>query len=160
MMRGIHDVDSKIALTPIQSLKGVTSIGILPQRMAAIISVSMGGLALLLSGMGIYGVIAYMVTQRTREIGVRVALGAKRRDVIGLVVRSGLRLALPGLLIGLAIAFGVSQLVRAFILGVQPLDPATFVLVPAVLLLMIAVATWVPAFRAARITPMSALRSD
>jgi predicted permease len=156
----IAAVDPNLSMTPVQTLEGVTSMGTLPQRMAAIISASLGVLALLLSGMGIYGVIAYMVTQRTREVGVRVAIGAQGREIMGLVVRSGLRLALPGILIGIVLALGLAQLMRAFILGVAPLDPITFTVVPALLLAMIGIATWVPARRAMKISPMVALRSE
>ena len=101
-----------------------------------------------------------MVTQRTREIGVRMAIGARRADVVRMVVESGLRLALPGLLIGMVAALGLSRVMRAFILGVTPLDPVTFGVVPGILLLMIAVATYVPARRASRVSPMTALRSE
>ena len=158
--RHIQAIDPNLSVTPVQSLEGMTSIGTLPQRIAAVISASLGVLALVLSGMGIYGVIAYMVTQRTREIGVRMAIGARRADVINLVLRSGMRLALPGIAIGAAAALALGRLMRSFILDVAPVDPITFTTVPVLLLLMIGVATCVPAMRAARVSPMTALRSE
>jgi predicted permease len=156
----IAALDPRLSISAVQTLAGVTSVGTLPQRLAARVATSLGVLALVLAALGIYGVTAYMVTQRTREIAVRVAIGARRADVISIVIGSGLKLALPGLVIGTLAALGFSLLLRAFILGVAPMDALTFTVVPALLLLMIGVATAVPALRAARVSPMDALRSE
>jgi predicted permease len=157
---GLRQVDPNLSVTPIQSLDSVTSIGTLPQRIAAFVTTGLGVLALLLSALGVYGVIAYHVAQRTREIGVRIALGARRTDVVRLILGGGLRLAGPGLLIGLVAGIALSRLIRGFILGVAPVDPLTFAAVPAVLLIAVALASWLPARRASAIEPTVALRSD
>jgi predicted permease len=156
----IARLDRNLSVGPMQSMEAASRIGTLPQRLAAQVTGSLGVLALLLSAMGIYGVIAFMVTQRTREIGVRMAIGARQRDVVMLVVRSGLRLALPGILIGAGAAIGLARLMRSFILDVPPTDVVTFSVVPALLLVMIGIATCVPAARAARVNPLTALRAE
>jgi ABC-type antimicrobial peptide transport system permease subunit len=117
-------------------------------------------LALLLSAIGVYGIVAYMVTQQTREIGIRMALGAARRDVLMLVLRRGLRLALPGLLFGLVAGLALARLIRGFTLDIAPGDPATFVGVPLVLLVVVACATLLPAQRATAVQPSTALRNE
>ena len=132
----------------------------MPQRIAAALSTVLGALALLLSAIGVYGVIAFTVAQRTREIGIRMALGADRGNVTGLIVRDGLRLAAPGLAIGIVSALALGQLLRSFILGVAPTDVLTFTLAPVALLLIILVACWAPARRAAGLHPVLALKSE
>jgi ABC-type antimicrobial peptide transport system permease subunit len=124
------------------------------------VTTALGLLALLLSALGVYGVIAYTVAMRTREIGVRMALGARQPDVLGLVLRGGFTLALPGFAIGLAAAFAISRLLRSFLLGIGAGDPVTFIVMPGVLLLTILLATLGPARRASAIQPIRALRSD
>ena len=119
---------------------------------------SFAALALLLAGVGIYGVIAYVVTERTREIGIRMALGAQRRDVLRMVLGQGIRLALLGVGIGLAAAFGLSRVLQTLLFEVKPSDPLTFALIPVVLVGIAFVACWLPARRAARVNPMSAIR--
>jgi predicted permease len=156
----IRQVDPKLSFVMPQSLEEYTAIGLLPQRVGASVTTAVGLLALLLSALGVYGVIAYTVAQRTREIGVRMALGARQGDVLRLVVRGGFALVLPGLAIGLVAAFALSRLLRSFILGVAPGDPVTFLVMPAVLLLAVLLATIGPARNASAIQPIRALRSD
>ena len=160
LRRTISRVDPQLAITPIQSLTSASSMGTLPQRIAAAITTVLGVLALVLSSLGIYGVIAYMVTQRTREIGVRMAIGAKQRDVLAMVLGSGLRLAVPGVGFGIVAAMGLSRIMKSFILGVPSLDPVTFFVVPLLLIVVVGLATVVPALRAAAVSPMTALRSE
>jgi predicted permease len=156
----IHEVDPRLSLSFIQRLEDYTAIGIMPQQIAAALTTVLGLIALLLSAMGVYGVIAFTVAQRTREIGTRMALGANAADVVRLIVRDGLSLAGPGLLLGLLAALGLSRVIRSFILGVAPADPATFLVVPLTLLLAIVAASWSPARKAAAIQPIQALKSE
>ena len=130
------------------------------QRMAATLLSGFGSLALLLAALGIYGVLAYSVSRRTREIGVRMALGAQLADVLGLVLRQGLGLVTIGVVVGLAGAFAVTRLLRNFLYEVQPLDPFTFISVVVVLAAVALLACWLPARRAAKIDPMEALRCE
>jgi predicted permease len=156
----IREVDPNLALGPVQSLADINAVGVLPQRLAAAVTAGLGLLALLLSGLGVYGVIAFTMMQRTREVGIRMALGARRSDVIGIVLKSGLRLAIPGLVIGLGLAWAAASVIRSFLLGVPPGDPITFVLMPFVLLVIVLLACVAPARRASVIEPIRALRAD
>jgi ABC-type antimicrobial peptide transport system permease subunit len=116
--------------------------------------------ALALAGIGLYGVIAYGVAERRREIGIRLALGAQRHQVLGLVVRSGLRLTAIGVVAGSAIAALLAQRAVSLLFQEPPLDPVVYAGVAGVLLLVAVVATWVPASAAARVDPSVTLRSD
>jgi len=109
---------------------------------------------------GLYGVLSYLTTQRTAEIGVRMALGAQREEVLRLMLGDGLRTALYGLALGLAASVGAVRLIQSTLYGTRPLDPAIFVSVPASLLIVAALACFVPAWTASRIDPMQALRSE
>jgi len=118
------------------------------------------GSSLLLAMVGIYGVIAWTVRQRTREIGVRIALGAQRSAVLALVLRRGLKLAGAGIVLGLIGAISLTQLLRSLLFGVSPADPITFLAVPLLMVLVGLLACWLPARRAAKVDPMEALRSE
>jgi putative ABC transport system permease protein len=118
------------------------------------------GASLLLAMVGIYGVIAWTVRQRTREIGVRIALGAQRSAVLALVLRSGLKLAGIGVVFGLIGATVLSQLLSSLLFGVGPTDPVTFTAVPLLLASVAMLACWMPARRAAKVDPMEALRYE
>jgi predicted permease len=156
----ILQIDPALSLTPILPLKQYTSISILPQRLAAWVTTALGALALLLSGMGIYGVVAHAVTQQSREIGTRMALGAEGGDVVRLIVRRGVLLALPGLLFGGVAALALAQLLRAFLIGLSPTDPVALASGALALVAVVGVASLFPAMRAARIHPMEALRYE
>jgi putative ABC transport system permease protein len=119
-----------------------------------------GVMALVLAAAGIYGVLSGAVTERSREIGIRAALGATRRDIVGMVVRQGLRLAAAGVALGAAAAFGVTRLIAGLLSGVEPTDPITFASVALLLLGVAAAACWAPAWRAARLDPVTALRAE
>jgi ABC-type antimicrobial peptide transport system permease subunit len=119
-----------------------------------------GGAALLLAAIGIYGLMAYSVQQRTQEIGIRVALGAESNDVRKMVLLQGMRLALIGVITGAAAAFGLSRLLTTFLFGVQARDPLVFTAVPLLLSLVALFAVWLPSLRATRIDPMVALRYE
>jgi putative ABC transport system permease protein len=119
-----------------------------------------GGLALFLATIGIYGVMAYSVVQRTREIGIRMALGAQTADVLSLVIRQGVYLLLIGLAFGLTAALIVSRFISALLYEVSTSDPLTFVEVALILALVAALASYLPARKAARVDPMTALRHE
>ncbi|UCC25462.1 MAG: FtsX-like permease family protein, partial [Gemmatimonadales bacterium] len=119
-----------------------------------------GLLGLTLAAVGIYGVMAYSVSQRRRELGIRVALGADRTEVERMVLKEGLRLALLGSAIGLVGAFGAAQLVQGMLYNVSALDPFAFGIVPVLLVGVAALAVYVPARKAARSDPIGALRSE
>lgn len=160
LRQSILDLDPRLAVGTVQELEAVSGVGLLPQRVAAGLTAGMGGLALFLSVLGVYGVVAYSVVQRRREIGVRMAVGATRGSVLGLILRSGLRLALPGLVVGAALAFAATRLLRSFLFGVSPTDPITFAAVAGTLLVAVAAASGIPALRAARQDPVGSLRSE
>ena len=130
------------------------------QRLTMMLLATFSGLALLLAALGLYGVLSYSVGQRTREIGVRMALGAQSADVVSLVVRHGFNLASLGLLLGAAAAFALTRLLRTVLYEVSPFDPASFGVVAVVLALIGLFACWLPARRATRVNPIEALRSE
>lgn len=152
--------DPDLAIYSAETLGEHLAMTLLPQRVAAIVLGSFGGVALLLAAMGVYGVVAFSVSQRVREIGVRVALGAARRDVIRLMVVNGMRPVAIGVGLGMVAALAVTRLLKSFLTGVSPTDPVTFA---AVILAFLSVALWaafLPARRAARIDPLVALRTE
>ena len=119
-----------------------------------------GGISLLLAAIGLYSVMSYAVSQRTQEMGIRMALGAERGDVLGLVLREGLRLTVPGLLAGSVIALAAARIVGGMLVNVSASDPLTFASAAAFLGLVAALASYVPALRATRVDPMIALRAE
>lgn len=133
---------------------------LLQERLIAGVSTSAAMLAVLLACIGIYGALAYAVTSRVREIGVRMALGASQTTVRQMIVRAGLMVAVPGVLIGIPIAVGTARVVRSQLYGVTPTDPPTIVLSTLVILLVGVVAAWVPALRASKVEPIDALRNE
>lgn len=143
-----------------QTMDEIISLSLATQRVAMILLAGFALLALLLASIGIYGVISYLVGQRTHEIGVRMALGARPADVLRLILASGGRLALFGTAVGFVAALGLTQLMRGIIYGVKATDPLTFVVVSALLLLVAIAACYVPARRATRVDPMVALRYE
>jgi predicted permease len=130
-----------------------------PQSVAALVS-AFGALALLLAAIGLYGVMSYVVAQRTREIGVRIALGARPRDLKRLILRQGLLLALGGMALGLVGAFGLTRAMTSLLYSVSATDPLIFIITPASLVLVVLSACWIPARRAAKVNPIIALRYE
>lgn len=152
--------DPNLPIIYTQTLEQATTMALLPQRLAAWIATSVGIVGLLLAALGLYGITAFSVAQRAREIALRMALGATRESVLALVLRQAARLALVGALIGLALAAGVSQLVAGLLVGIGSIDPFAFGVATVVLVLVLFVATWLPARRAAAMDPMRALRAE
>jgi ABC-type antimicrobial peptide transport system permease subunit len=134
--------------------------GLMPMRAGASMAAVQGAIALFLAVMGLYAVVSYVVVRRTREIGVRVALGASRRDILRLVVRDGMRLSMIGLGIGLLIALGLGLVLSNVLYGLQPVDVGVVGGVTALLLAVSAAACYVPARRATRVDPLVALRQE
>jgi predicted permease len=130
------------------------------QRLGVTLLSILGGLGLLLTAVGIYGVTAYIVAQRTREIGVRMALGARGRDVMKMVIRQGMWLVLIGVVIGMAASLAVSRLLKSFLFGLSAADPMTFGIIPLLLAAVTLLACYVPARRATKVDPMIALRAE
>lgn len=160
LRRALLDTDPRLALSSPQTLESVTGVALLPARLAAIVTALLAGLGLFLAALGVYGVVAHGVTQRRREIGIRVAIGARTAQVLRMILVSGLRLAAPGLLVGWLAALAVARLLRGMLLGVSPADPLTFAAVGLILVGTVVLASWVPARRAAAVDPMEALRGE
>ena len=132
----------------------------MPARVGAMLAAAFGGLGTLLAAIGLYGVIAFSVTRRTREIGVRMALGAQPGQVLSMVMRQGLGIVAVGLAVGILLAAGAASALRGVLYDVAPFDPLAWALALSAMLAAAAVANVVPARRAMRIDPMAALRAD
>ena len=154
------NLDPTLPVYNVETLSEHMSLPLFPFRMAAIVLGSFGVLAIVLAAIGIYGVMSYVVAGRTREVGVRMALGAARGDVLFLIMRQGMSLALIGLGFGLLIAFGAAQLLVKVLFGVSPADPLTFAGVSLLLALVAGLACYVPARRATKVDPLVALRYE
>lgn len=154
------EMDKNLPTTEVGTLSDQVSRSLYPARAAAWLLGSFGALALILAAVGLYGMLSYSVSQRTKEIGVRMALGAEPRNVISLVLREGMKLLLIGAAIGLVLAFAVTRLLSNFVFGVSATDPLTFTIVPLVLTLAALIACYIPALRATRVDPMIAIRAE
>jgi ABC-type antimicrobial peptide transport system permease subunit len=147
-------------LRTIRTMEQQVDESLATERLTAYLSVFFAGLALLLTAVGLYGIVAYSVARRTSEIGVRMALGAQRSSVIWLVVREALGNVTFGVLAGLAIVAASSRLIASLLYEMQPNEPAAIVSAVATLALVCAIAAWVPARRASRLDPVAALREE
>jgi putative ABC transport system permease protein len=160
LMAAIRSVDPEQPITDLRTMERAIhnrSIGL--NYMAALMGI-FGAIALLLSAIGVYGVMAYLVSEQTQEIGLRMALGAPRGSVLQMIFRRGLLTIGAGLLIGLPLAYGFSRLMASLIFGVSASDAPTFVGIPAALMAAAALAIYIPARRAMRIDPIVALRYE
>jgi predicted permease len=157
---GIWSVDKNQPVSRIQTMEQILSDSVARRRLYVVLLGVFAGVALLLAATGIYGVVSYSVSQRTREIGIRVALGAERVDVVRLVIAQAARLALAGEVIGIFVALGLTRLMNSLLFGVSAADPVTFASVAITLTLVALVACYVPARRATRVDPMVALRYE
>jgi predicted permease len=160
--REIHALNPDLPVFDVRSMEHMLEgpNGFFLPRMAAMFGGGLGVLGLILALVGIYGVVSFAATQRTQEIGVRMALGAQPRDILRLVVGHGLRLIALGIVVGLAASFALSRLLATMLFGISSTDPTTFIAVPMVLGAMALAASYIPAFRATRLDPSIALRNE
>jgi putative ABC transport system permease protein len=160
IQKELSDVSGGLAVTPIRTMDEVVARSTANTDFNTLVLTIFAGTALLLAAIGIYGLMAYSVEQRTQEIGIRLALGAEYGTVRNMVVFQGMRLAIAGVIIGLGSAFGLTKLIASFLYGVKARDPAVFIAVPLLLAAVALVAVWLPAQRATRVSPVDALRSE
>ncbi len=156
----VRDLDKNLPVFGVQTMDEMLSAEVASQRFNAGALAGFAGLAVLLAAVGIYGVMAYAVSQRTREMGLRMALGADAGNVLRMILGQGLRLAVIGVILGLVASFALTRLMSGLLFGVKPSDPETFVLVTGALLIVAVVACWIPARRATRVDPVIALRYE
>jgi predicted permease len=160
MQKVVQELDARLALSRLGTMEQHLALALFPARTTGLLFAVLGAVAMLLAVSGLFGVITYSVSQRTREIGVRMALGAKQADVLKMVLQQGVKLAGAGILIGLAGAFAATRLMRNLLYGIGATDPATFCLISLLLATVALIACWLPARRAAKVAPMEALRYE
>jgi predicted permease len=158
--KAILELDPDQPVSNVRTLEEVVARSVGDRRLTALLLGLFACAALALAAVGLYGVIAYAVVQRTRELGIRVALGASRRNILTLVLAQGMTLVVIGLVLGLAGAVGLTPLLRTLLFEIKPADPLSFTIVSGLLLIVALVASWLPARRAARVDPMVALRAE
>ncbi len=156
----VAEIDAGLPLANVRPMTDVVAATIGQPRFTTLVMSFFAGLAFLLAGLGLYGILALAVEQRTREIGVRVALGASRREIFRLIVGRGMRLAVVGLFVGIPAAFALTRLMRGVLSGLSTTDPVTYMVVAALLAVAAFLASYLPARRATRVDPLVALRAD
>jgi putative ABC transport system permease protein len=156
----VRKLDAETPIAEMKTMERVVSESVSRRRFQMFIILVFAVVALLLAAIGIYGVVSYSVTERTNEIGIRLALGAERHDVFGLILKQGMIPAMAGVCIGLVAAFALARLIRSLLFGVSATDPATLVVIAVVLTIVALLACWVPAWRATKVDPMTALRYE
>jgi predicted permease len=156
----VRQLDAQLPVANIRPMRDVVATSLATPRLTGFLLATFAAVALALAAVGIYGVLAYLVSQRTHEIGIRLAIGADRRQVLRMILEQGLRLALAGIVVGVIAAFGLTRLMASLLYQVTPADPVTFAAVPAILALVALAASYLPARRATRVSPVIALRMD
>ena len=160
MRRELRTIDSDVAISTVKRLEQIVSASVASRRFNLVLLAAFAGTALLLAGVGIYGVIAFLVATRTREIGLRMAVGARRGDVMQLVLGHGLKLVLVGIAIGSVGALIATRGLTTLLFATAPTDPLTYVCVAGLLTLVALLASYIPARRATKIDPIQALRTE
>ena len=160
IQKQIAELDPELPVSDVLTIRQIIERSLGNASLTARLVLGFAALSLMLASVGLYGVLSYLTTQRTGEIGVRMAMGARREQVVHLVLGDGLRPALYGLTLGLAASIGAVRLIESMLYGTQPLDPAIFAAVAATLLAVAVLACLVPAWRASQIDPMQALRTE
>ena len=156
----IRDIDPTVIVDDIATMGQVLSNSITTPRSYAVLLGTFSAVALALASIGLYGVLSYFVKQHSHEIGIRIALGARKRAILQLVLGQGLTISVAGLVLGLAGAMALTRYMRAMLFEVLPLDPATFVLVSSLVLAVTLLASYIPARHATTVDPMTALRHE
>ena len=156
----VWSIDSDLAVFRITTMEDTLANAVAQERFASVLLAIFAAIAVFIASLGVYGVLSYLVAQRTHEVGVRMALGASRADVVGMVVRQGAAMAAAGLALGVAGALAVSRLLEGLLFGVTPTDPVAYVVVVATLGIAALAACVLPAQRAARIDPIVSLRGE
>jgi putative ABC transport system permease protein len=160
VQKEVHALDRELPVSNVKTLDEYLVAAVAEPKFNTLLLSLFAGLALLLTAVGLYGVMAYAVTQRTYELGIRMALGAQARDVLRLVITQGLRLALWGAAIGLAGAAALTRTLKSWLFGVGPADPLTFAAVVLLLVSVALLACWIPARQATKVDPLRALRHE
>jgi ABC-type antimicrobial peptide transport system permease subunit len=153
-------VNADLPLASVQTMQDIYGQSLGRTSFTLVMLAIAGGMALLLAIIGIYGVISYAVSQRTREIGIRLALGVQKRELQWIFVRSALTVTVVGIAMGVCVAAGVTRLMSSLLFGVSPIDPLTFLVVPLVLTFASMLASYLPARRASAVNPVEALRAE
>jgi len=156
----VGEIDGSLPIVRMRTMEEVFADSLQRPRFLAVLLVAFGSLALLLAAVGTYGILSYIVTERRREIGIRMALGADRRSVMGMVLRQGLTLTGVGLVAGIAVSFVVNRALGSMLFAIKPNDPLTFAGVASLIALVAAVACLVPARSATLVDPLVVLRQD
>jgi putative ABC transport system permease protein len=156
----LRTVDSQLPIQAIRTMEDVVDLSVAQRRFQLTLMAAFAACALLVASLGIYGVVSYSVMKRRNEIGIRMALGAQRADLLGMVIRQGMTPVVIGLVAGIAAALSLGRAIRSLLFGVQPTDPLTIVGVTLTLLAVSALACLIPARRAMRVDPMVALRHE
>jgi ABC-type antimicrobial peptide transport system permease subunit len=156
----VNKLNGNLPLTDVQTQSKQIDSLLFQERLIARLASFFGILALVLACIGLYGLLAYEVARRTREIGIRMALGAQQRDVLRPIVVQGIALAVAGAIVGTAAALGVTRFLSTLLFGVKPTDPVTFIVVAVLLTFVALAASYIPARRATRVDPMVALRYE
>jgi putative ABC transport system permease protein len=158
--KAVHEIDKDQTLTDVKTLTQIKAESVAPDRLQSLLLTVFAIIAVVLSALGIYGVISYSVVQRTHEIGIRAALGATTGDVLRLILRGGMLLSGLGLLLGFGGALGLTRLLQTLLFGIGPRDPVTIAAVAGILACVAMLACYIPARRASKVDPVVALRYE